>query len=394
MNLEAQRCLLCKKARCSEACPVRTDVPAAMQLYREGRTDEAAQLLFDNNPFSAITAQVCDWKLFCSGHCVLNARKEPVRWYEIEQELSTAWLQKVHPAVAEDVTGRSVAIIGAGPAGITAALRLRRLGHAVDLFDAFPRAGGVLRYGIPDFRLDKRHVDAYERILREAGVRFTGGTVLGKDITLEALRARYDAVLLAAGAWVARALDIPGEDHPHVIPALDFLKDPDRFSLGQTVLVIGGGNVAMDACRTAVRKGCDTTVVYRKTFENMPANPVEVREAQEEGVRFETFAVPVSVRSEDGRTFAVVRSCENYTREDGRLATRILEGTDRELPFDSMIVAVSQSADRSLFGGADPGEMPDVFTAGDFALGPKTVVEAVQSAKDAADRIAAFLSAE
>ena len=111
----------------------------------------------------------------------------------------------------------------------------------------------------------------------------------------------------------------------------------------------------MDACRTAVRKGCDTTVVYRKTFENMPANPVEVREAQEEGVRFETFAVPVSVRSEDGRTFAVVRSCENYTREDGRLATRILEGTDRELPFDSMIVAVSQSADRSLFGGTDPG---------------------------------------
>lgn len=392
MNSEARRCLLCKKARCAEACPVHTDVPAAMQLYREGKIAEAARMIFDNNPFSAITAQVCNWKQFCMGHCVLNLRDEPVRWYEIEQELSMAWLPEAHPEAPAGDTGRKVAIAGAGPAGITAALRLRRLGHAVDLFDAFPRAGGVLRYGIPDFRLEKRYVDAYERILAEAGIRFIGNTVIGKDRTLADLRKEYDAVLLAAGAWIVRTLDIPGEDSPKVIPALDFLKDPDRYELGRKVLVVGGGNVAMDACRTALRKGCDTTDIYRKTFENMPANPDEVRAAQEEGVKFEIFTVPVAIRTEaDGRTVAVVRRCENYTREDGSLATRILEGTDRELPFDSMIVSIGQSADKRIYAGEDPAQMPDVFTAGDFALGPRTVVEAVRDAKDAADRIAAFL---
>ena len=391
MNPEAQRCLLCKKARCSEACPVRTDVPAAMQLYREGKMTEAARLLFDNNPFSAITARVCDWKQFCSGHCILNLRGEPVRWYEIEQEISAAWLSEVRPEVPAADTGRKVAIVGAGPAGITAALRLRQCGHAVDLFDAFPLPGGVLRYGIPDFRLDKRLVDAYGRILREAGIRFTGNTVIGKDRTLADLREQYDAVMIAAGAWVVRALDIPGEDSPHVIPALEFLKDPDRFDLGRKVIVVGGGNVAMDACRTALRKGCETTDVYRKTFENMPANPDEVQAAKAEGVRFEVFTVPVAIRTRDGGPVAVVRSCENYTRADGSLATRIMDGTDRELPFDSMIVAIGQSADKRLFAGEDPSGMPDVFLAGDYALGPRTVVEAVQNAKETADKIDGFL---
>ena len=391
MNPEAQRCLLCQKARCAEACPVHTDVPAAMRLYREGKTAEAARILFENNPFSAITAQVCDWKKFCLGHCILNLRGEPVRWHDIEQEISTAYLSEVRPAPSGPATGKTVAVVGAGPAGITAALRLRCLGHAVDVFDAFPRPGGVLRYGIPDFRLDKKYVDAYGRLMQEAGIRFTGGTVLGKDITLAALRESHDAVLLAAGAWVVRTLDIPGEDSPNVIPALDFLKDPDRFDLGRKVLVVGGGNVAMDACRTAVRRGCDTTDIYRKAFENMPANPAEVQEAKEDGVKFQIFTVPVEIRKKDGQTFAVVRSCENYTREDGSLATRILAGTDRELPFDSMVVAIGQSADKTLYAGADPADMPDVFTAGDFALGPRTVVEAVRNAKEAVEKIAAYL---
>ena len=393
MNPEAQRCLLCKKARCAEACPVRTDIPAAMRLYREGKTAEAARILFENNPFSAITAQVCHWEQFCYGHCILNLRGEPVRWYRIEQELSMPYLLEAHPAAPAAETGKRVAIVGAGPAGITAALRLRALGHAADLFDALPRSGGVLRYGIPDFRLDKKYADAYERIIAEAGIRFFGNTVIGKDKTLADLRGQYDAVLLAAGAWIARALDIPGEARPKVLPALDYLKEPDRHDLGRKVIVVGGGNVAMDACRTALRHGCEVTDVYRKDFENMPANPAEVQAAKDEGVQFQVFTVPVAVRTlDDGRTVAVVRSCENYRREDGSLATRILPGTDREIPFDTMIVSISQSPDKSLFAGEDPEQMPDVFTAGDYALGPRTVVEAVQSAKEAADRIAAFLA--
>ena len=391
MNLEAQRCLLCKKARCAEACPVHTDVPAAMRLYREGRNEEAAQLLFENNPFSAITSQVCDWSKFCHGHCVLNAKKVPVKWYEIEQEISMAYLLHAHPEVSQIATGKSVGIVGAGPAGITAALQLRKAGHAVVLYDAFDQVGGVLRYGIPDFRLDKEYVDAYGRILSEAGVRFLGGQTLGKDFSLEDLRNRHNAVLLAAGAWKPRRLDIPGENLPGVIHALDFLKEPERFELGNRVLVIGGGNVAMDACRTAVRRGCDTTVVYRKTFENMPANQMEVKEAIADGVKFILFQVPVEIKTDGQRTWTIVRACENYTREDGRIATRMLDGTDSEMDFDSMIVAISENVDKSLLGGADPEQLPDVFLAGDYAYGPQTVVEAVQSAKDAAQRILDYL---
>ena len=391
MNPESQRCLLCKKARCSQACPVHTDVPTFMSLYREGRSEEAARMLFDNNPFSAITCQVCDWAQFCYGHCVLNARKMPVKWYEIEQEISMEYLLRASVEVPAAASGKTVAVVGAGPAGITAAIRLRQAGHDVVLYDAFERIGGVLRYGIPAFRLDRKYVDAYERILDEAGVRFVGNTRLGRDVTLAALRDRHDAVLLCAGAWVAREMAIPGEEDPAVLHALPFLKEPERFDLGGKVIVVGGGNVAMDACRSAVRRGCDTTVVYRKTFENMPANKLEVAQAQEEGVKFEVFQVPVAVRRENGRPVAVLRNCENYTREDGKLATRIIEGTDHEMPFDTMIVAVSESADRSLLEGAEPGEASGIFVAGDFAYGPKTVVEAVESAKQSADSLIAWL---
>lgn len=389
MNTEANRCLLCRNARCMGACPVHTDVPSAMKLYREGQVAEAARILFDNNPFSAITCQVCDWALFCYGHCVLNAKKVPVKWYEIEQEISMPYiLGDAHVQVPAQDCGKKVAIVGAGPAGIAAAIWLRQKGVAIDLYDSFPRIGGVLRYGIPDFRLDKKYVDAYERILKEINVNFIGGVTLGKDMTVKSLQDSHDAVLLAAGAWVAKEMRIPGEDNPHVLHALEFLKDTSKFQLGKKVIVVGGGNVAMDACRTAIRMGCDTTVVYRKTFENMPANKLEVKEAQEEGVKFNVFSVPVEVKTEGSRTYAIVRKCENYTREDGSIATRILDGTDYEIDFDSMIVAVSEGVDKALAESASP---EGLFSAGDYNYGPKTVVEAVQSAKEQVAEISSFL---
>lgn len=374
------------------ACPVHTNVPDSMRLYREGKTAEAAKALFENNPFSAITCQVCDWALFCYGHCVLNAKKVPVRWYEIEQEISMPYiLGDAHVELPAQETGKKAAIVGAGPAGVAAAIWLRQKGVAVDLYDSFPRVGGVLRYGIPDFRLDKKYVDAYERILDEIGVVFHGGVQIGKDITVKALKDSHDAVLMAAGAWVAKEMRIPGEDNPHVIHALEFLKEPEKYNLGNKVLVVGGGNVAMDACRTAVRRGCDTTVVYRKTYENMPANKLEVKESREEGVKYEVFTVPVEVKTSGSRTYAIVRKCENYTREDGSLATRILDGTDFEMDFDTMIVAVSEGVDKDLMEGAYPDGLEGVFTAGDYNYGPKTVVEAVQSAKEQVEVISSFL---
>lgn len=394
---EANRCLLCKVPRCAKACPVNTAVPECMSLYREGRYEEAAAILFKNNPFSAITSQVCDWQKLCMGHCVLNARKEPVRWHDIEQELSTEYLRNVHIEKGES-KGRRVAVIGAGPAGISASLWLSEAGIDVTLFDRFERIGGVLRYGIPDFRLDKSYVDEYERLLSEAGVCFRGGEDIDGE-RFSAIRKEYDAVLVTSGAWKARKLRIPGEDSSNLIYALDYLASPSSYDIKGKVIVVGGGNVTMDACRTALRQGCDTYVYYRKTFENMPANSLEVSEAREEGVKFVLFRVPVEIRNGN---IAVMRLCENYTRQDGSVATRMIEGQDEEVSFDTMIVAVSENVDYGIFSVDTPQvdeggwivcddiqqtTLHGVFLAGDFHTGPKTVVHAVASARTAVQGI-------
>jgi len=431
MNEEANRCLLCKNARCSAACPVRTAVPELMKLYREGRYEEAGRILFDNNPLSAITSQVCDWKKFCYGHCILNAKKVPVRWYEIEQELSMAYILKAE-IETEPENGKRIAIIGGGPAGITAAIMLREKGYSIDLFDENPRLGGVLRYGIPAFRLDRKHIDAYERIFLESGIAFHGDIRIsssdsellpvspisdgkmkdGQDgdygicgrVTFESLREDYDAVFISSGAGVPRKLDVPGEEgNPNVLYALDYLREPATYRLGRKVIVIGGGNVTMDASRTANREGHDTWIYYRKTIENMPANSDEIEQARKEGVKFELFQVPVAVKEKT----IVMRDCENVVREDGRVSTRMIEGSDHEVDYDTLIIAISANVDYGFFGESTPVSdekgMPavnsdqsltfdddkkcKVFVAGDFLLGPKTVVEAVASAKTAADNI-------
>ena len=432
---EARRCLLCKKPFCSlKGCPVRTSVPECMALYREGRLDEAGKILFDNNPLSAVTSQVCDWKQFCFGHCVLNVKGEPIHWYSVEQEVSERYLfqyklerdstdkpwndgmslqagdaSSPHGLSVGSVCGKRVAIVGAGPAGIAAAVWLYRSGADIDLYDANPRMGGVLRYGIPAFRLDKKFVDIYEKILDVPGIRFFGGKALGKDILLNDLRRDYDAVLIAAGAEKPALLRIPGEDKPGVVEALHYLKDPGSYALkGKRVIVIGGGNVAMDACRTAVRSGAETWVYYRKTFENMPANPMEVEEAKADGVRFRVFQAPIEV----GDGYVIFRDCRNETDpETGKLVTKILDGTDHEVPCDVLMPAISEKPDFGILSGVlwqpnvwgwpvtdescrmgfQDDSPANVWVAGDFTLGPKTVVEAVGSARAAVDGILSFL---
>ena len=386
MNPEASRCLLCKKPKCAlEGCPVHTPIPECMLLYRQDRLDEAGELLFRNNPMTAVTSQVCDWKKFCYGHCVLNVKQMPVKWYEIEQEISGRYLEKARlERRSQEFEGRRIAIVGAGPAGLSAAMWLYEAGAHVVLYDANPRMGGVLRYGIPAFRLDKKYCDAYEKILADAGVEFRGGVELGHDVKLEELSASFDAVLLATGAEKPATLSIPGEEYS--VQALPFLKDPSAYKLGKKVIVIGGGNVAMDACRTAVRQGAETWVYYRKTFENMPANPLEVEEAKADGVQFKVFQAPVEVR-ENGVVF---RDCENVVPEDGgRVVTRIIEGTDHFVECDTLLVAISEKPDPELQEAAKG--FKNVFSAGDFLTGPATVVQAVASAREAIDNMKTIL---
>ncbi len=403
-NNEALRCLLCKKPKCSlQGCPVHTPIPQCMQLYREDKLDEAGKILFDNNPLSAITSRVCDWRQFCFGNCILNVKKIPVRWYEIEQEISDAYLFSVTLKRESDLlAGKRVALIGAGPVGIVAAIWLYRLGAEVSIADSNPRIGGVLRYGIPGFRLDKKYVNAYERLLLGAGIEFQGGIEVGRDIELARVAARYDAVLIGTGAEKAALLNIPGEGKG--LQALPFLKNPEAFDLGKRVIVIGGGNVAMDASRTAVRHGAETWIYYRKDYGNMPANPIEVEEAMRDGVHFRVFQAPVEVRTGS----VVFCDCENVTDpETGKVRTRIIEGTEHEVECDTLLSAISEKPDFSVFNGCVPllnenGDLivnenglagiegiDNVYVAGDFLFGPKTVVEAVASARKAVDAIIA-----
>ncbi len=405
MNQEALRCLLCKKPKCSlQGCPVHTAVPEAMALYREGRLEEAGKLLFGRNPLSAVTSRVCDWKQFCYGACILNVKQAPVKWYEIEQEVSGQYLDKV--SLDEENTllkGKRFAIVGAGPAGIAAAVWLRRSGGEVHLFDSNPRIGGVLRYGIPPFRLDRALVDKYESLLASGGVVFHGSTEIGKELTVKDLSEQFDAVIIAAGAEKPSTLRIPGEER--AIQALPYLKDSSAFSIGKKVIVIGGGNVAMDACRTAARNGAETWVYYRKTFENMPANPLEVEEAKDDGVQFRVFQAPVEIR--DGGV--VFRDCENVSDpQTGKIVTRIIDGTDHFVECDSLITAISEKPDFTLLQGSGAvfgedgwpvlgedgllGGLDNVYIAGDFASGPKTVVEAVATARKSVDAILAHCS--
>lgn len=405
MNPEASRCLLCKKPFCSlKGCPVHTPVPECMALYREGRLQEAGALLFQNNPLSAVTSLVCDWKQFCYGHCVLGIKQTAVRWYEIEQEISGQYLfgHRLERRSGE-LKGKRIAIVGAGPVGMVSAVWLWEAGAEVTLIDANERVGGVLRYGIPAFRLDKKYCDAFEEMFAAAGISFRGGVEVGPVVSVAELQNLYDAVLLGAGAEKPATLHIPGEEK--ALQALPFLKNPSAYNLGRRVIVIGGGNVAMDACRTAIRQGAETWVYYRKTFENMPANPLEVEEAKADGVQFRVFQAPVEVR-EGGVVF---RDCENVQPEGGgRVVTRIIEGTDHFVECDTLLTAISEKPDFSLLKDTDAvfGEdgwpiltedqrvegLDNVWVAGDYCLGPKTVVEAVASARIAVEAIASQLS--
>ena len=397
-NNEALRCLLCKKPKCSlQGCPVHTPVPEAMRLYREDRLDEAGAILFQNNPLTAITSLVCDWRQFCFGHCVLMVKKMPVRWYEIEQEISERYLMTCRlKRRSGELEGRKIALVGAGPAGMAAAVWLYEAGADVTLLDARERLGGVLRYGIPDFRLDKKYVNAFERLFDDAGIAFRGNVKVGRDITVKELSDTHDAVILSVGAEKPATLRIPGEER--ALQALPFLENPKQYTLGEKVIVIGGGNVAMDACRTAVREGSETWIYYRKTYENMPANPFEVEEAQRDGVRIRVFQAPVEVKEKS----VVFCDCRNETDpQTGRLVTRILEGTEHEVPCDTLITAISEKPEYSVLKGTAPEEAPiqqedgrillpgcdNVYAAGDFVLGPRTVVEAVASVRRAVDTI-------
>lgn len=400
LRLEADRCLLCKNARCKANCPISTEIPEVIRLFKEGKLDEAGEILFENNPLSAVCAIVCPHEDQCKGNCIRGIKGEPIPFCEMEEFISLKYLKNVK---LEKVGNRDerIAIIGAGPAGITLSIILARKGFKVTLFDAHEKIGGVLRYGIPEYRLHNSIIDRYEEILIELGVKIRPNTLIGPVLTLDKLFFDgYKAVFIGTGVWNPKTLNIKGESLGNVHYAVDYLKSPNVYNLGKKVAVIGAGNVAMDAARVAKRNGAEEVyILYRKGFENMPCTRAELEEAKEDDVNFELFKAPIEL-TEQGVKYIETK---NEVSEDGKVSTITIEGTEGMFECDSVIIAVSQSPRKNIVANTtgldtnkwgllltdDKGHTTrnGVFASGDVVTGANTVVHAVSYAKIVAESI-------
>ena len=254
---EANRCLSCKNPRCKQHCPISTPIPEVIGLYKEGKLKEAGEVLFKNNPLSLVCSIVCPHEDQCRGYCIKGIKDEPVRFHDIETEISTKYLEEMEIENTPKTKDR-VAIVGGGPAGITIAFILSQKGYKVTLFDAHEKIGGVLRYGIPEYRLPNKMIDKIEERLLDSGVVIRPNTLIGPVITIDKLFSDgYKAIFIGTGVWNPKTLNIKGETLGNVHYAIDYLKSPNVYRLGKRVAVIGAGNVAMDAARVAKRNGAD-----------------------------------------------------------------------------------------------------------------------------------------
>ena len=389
---EAKRCLNCKKPRCQEGCPIHTPIPVMIQMLLQGEMPEAAEMVFANNPLSVICSLVCDHEKQCEGHCVKGIKGEPVHISSIENYISDTCFDRMKLEQLPK-NGKRIAVVGAGPAGITIAILMACRGYKVTIFEVKEKIGGIMRYGIPEFRLPKSILDRYYVKMKEMGILFRPNFALGGSTGVEdLLRDGYHAVFIGTGTWRPYQLHIPGETFGNVHYGINYLNNPDVYDLGERVLVIGAGNAAMDVARTAIRKGSRHVTVYSIT-EIPAASPKEVEYAKLDGVEFEYLQTAIEIRDEG----AII--CDVEWTEDGKLVKK--EETARLVPADSIIISISQGPqdrivnrdkelqvdDRGLLKTDANGEttMPGIFASGDVVTGAKTVVEAVKYSKMIAD---------
>lgn len=397
---EARKCLGCKKPRCRTACPVSTEIPEVISLFLSGGIDEAGEKLFNNNPLSVICSLVCPHEKQCEGNCVLNAKNNPVHFGDIENYISNFYIHKAFSKSKIDKDKR-VAIIGSGPAGITISILLAQKGYNVTIFEAHDKIGGVLRYGIPEFRLSRDILDNIKEKLVEMGVKIRPNTMIGPYITIDDLfRDGYKAIFIGTGVWNPRTLNVKGETLGHVHYGIDYLKNPDVYDLGDRVTVIGAGNAAMDVARTAIRKGAkEVYVMYRKGEIDAPAEKLEVEYAKLDGVKFLYYKNPLEIL-EDGIRYEETKEVFD---EEGNRNVIADKGKEDIFNTDSVIIAVSQGP-RSNIVSTTKGintlssglvhvdecgrtSREGVFASGDVVTGAKTVVEAVRLSKKVADAI-------
>ncbi len=388
---EANRCLQCKKPLCRTGCPINTSIPEMIKALKEGKVKEAGSFLFENNPLSVVCSLVCDHQAQCEGHCVLSRKGEGIHISSIENYISDSCLDQMKIECAPS-NGKMVAVIGAGPAGITIAIEMRKMGYEVTIFDAKDKIGGVLMYGIPEFRLPKSILARYKKKLLELGIHIRPNTTIGGALEIKDLfRDGYKAIFIGTGVWRPKKLGVEGESLGNVHFAIDYLANPSAYELGKNIAIIGGGNTAMDVARTIIRSGDHEVTMYLRR-NKVEASQEELEYALLDGAKIE-YCHGIQKITPEGPVFI-----KNIVDEDNKIV-----GTEGE-PFlvkaDQTFIAVSQGPKSKLVNTTEglkagpsgllltkeDGEttVPGIFAAGDVVLGAKTVVQATSYAKKVA----------
>ena len=426
---QAGRCSQCGVPFCQIHCPLQNNIPDWLMLTAEGRLEEAYEVSAETNTFPEICGRICPQDRLCEGNCVIEQSGHgtvtigSIEKYLTDTAFDEGWVKPIRPLHQRD---QSVAIIGAGPGGLAAAERLRRLGYDVHVYDRYDRVGGLLVYGIPGFKLEKDIVQKRHDWLQDGGIHFHLNVDIGNDISFSELREKHDAVLIATGVYKARDLQVPGRGLGNIPAAMDYLTASNRVGLGDSVpafddgslnakdkniVVIGGGDTAMDCVRTAVRQGARSVkCLYRRDKANMPGSAREVANAEEEGVEFVWLSAPEAfLGDETVKAVRVARMRLGLPDSSGRRSPEPIEGSSENHDCDLAILALGFDPEDLPTLFSEPGlpvtrwgtvkvdhqtqmtAMPGVFAAGDIVRGASLVVWAIRDGRDAADSMHAFM---
>ena len=423
---EASRCLHCKNAKCVEGCPVNIDIPEFIARVREGSFEEAYQVIGASSSLPAVCGRVCPQETQCEGKCIRGIKSEPVAIGKLERFVADwACEQGIRPAGAEKKNGHKVAVIGSGPSGLTCAGDLARLGYDVTIFEALHKAGGVLVYGIPEFRLPKDAVVAKEvENVVSLGVKIETNVIIGKSVTIDELLTNegFDAVFIGSGAGLPMFMGIPGEQAKGVFSANEFLTRSNLMQAfrddydtpivcGKKVAVVGGGNVAMDAARTALRLGAEVHVIYRRSEAELPARREEVHHAKEEGIIFDLLTNPVEILMDENGNVSGIRVIRMELGEpdsSGRRRPVEIPGSEYEIEADTVIMSLGTSPNplissttigldvnrrKCIIADEETGatSKEGVYAGGDAVTGAATVILAMGAGKTAAKGIDEFI---